>query len=127
MDIINVIVAALLAWVFGAAWYMAIGKQWMEASGLTEESIDPKNFAPHAVSLAGSVVVAWMMHFVLGWAEVETVSGALLMGLGLGLFVISPWMVNNVVYGQRDRRLIWMDGIYPVVGMTVISVVLVLF
>ncbi len=127
MDIVNVIVAALVAWAFGAAWYMIIGKQWMEASGLTEESIDPKNFAPHVVSLAGAIVVAWMMHFVLGWANVESVSVAILTGLGLGLFVVCPWMVNNIVYGQRDRRLIWMDGLYPVAGMAIISAVLVLF
>ncbi len=127
MDFVNIIVAALVAWVFGAAWYMVIGKQWMEASGLTEDSINPKDFKPHAVSLAGSIVVAGMMHFVLGRAGIETVSSALFTGLGLGLFVVSPWMINNVLYGQRDSRLIWMDGAYPVIGMSIISVVLVLF
>ena len=46
---------------------------------------------------------------------------------GLGLFVVSPWIVNNVLYSQRDKRLIWMDGIYPVGGMTVMAIVLQLF
>ena len=46
MEFLSVIAAAVAAWVFGAIWYGVIGKQWMAASGLTEESIDRKNPAP---------------------------------------------------------------------------------
>ena len=34
MEIINVLVAAIGGWAFGAVWYMTLSKPWMEASGV---------------------------------------------------------------------------------------------
>ena len=127
MEYLNVIAAALAAWLFGAVWYGVIGKQWMKANGLTAETIDNKNPVPYVISLVGAILVAGMLRHVLAQSGVDTLGGGLMTGLGLGLFVVVPWIVNNVLYGQRDKRLIWMDGIYPVGGMALMGLVLNLF
>ena len=106
---------------------MSISKAWMDASDLTEETIDNKNPLPYIVSLVGAIVVAGMMRHVLAGAGVDSVGKGLLTGLGLGAFIVSPWIINNVLYGQRDKRLIWMDCGYPVIGMAIMGVVLNLF
>ncbi len=124
MEILNVLAAGAAAWVFGAVWYMAISKGWMEASGLTPETIDNKNPVPYIVSLIGAILVAGMLRHVMASAGIDTMLKALMTGGGLGLFAVLPWIVNNVLYGQRDKRLIWMDGGYPVIGMTIMGVVL---
>lgn len=126
MEFLSVIAAAVAAWVFGAIWYGVIGKQWMAASGLTEETVNRSNPAPYFVSFLCALLVAGMMRHVLVSSGVETVGKGLLTGLGLGLFVAAPWGVTNVMFAQRDRALIWMDGIYPTVGMALMGVVLVL-
>ena len=127
MEYLNVIAAGVATWIFGAIWYMSISKGWMAASGLTEETIDNKNPLPYIVSLIGAIVVAGMMRHVLAGAGVDSVGKGLLTGLGLGAFIVSPWIINNVLYGQRDKRLIWMDCGYPVIGMAIMGVVLNLF
>lgn len=127
MEYVNVIAAGAATWIFGAIWYMAIAKGWMDASGLKPETIDNKNPVPYVVSLIGAILVAGMLRHIMAEAAIDSVGKALMTGLGLGAFVVSPWIVNNVLYGQRDKRLIWMDCGYPVIGMAIMAVVLVLF
>ena len=127
MELINVVAAGAATWVFGAIWYMSIAKPWMAASGLTEETINRSDPLPYIVSLIGAILVAGMLRHVLAGAGIETIGKALTTGIGIGLLIVSPWIVNNVMYSNRDRRLIWMDCGYPVIGMGIMAVVLVLF
>ena len=47
MEFLNVLAAAVAAWVFGAAWYMTLAKPWMEAAGIeTDENGKPGNNSP---------------------------------------------------------------------------------
>lgn len=127
MEVINVIVAAAAAWAFGAIWYGALGRQWMEASGLKPEDINRKDPVPFVVSFIGALLVAGMMRHIFASSGITSIGGGIVAGLGMGLFLVLPWMVNNVLYAGRDRRLIWIDGGYPVIGMTLIGLVLNLF
>jgi hypothetical protein len=113
--------------VFGAIWYSALARQWMEASGLKPEDINRKDPFPFIVSFIGALLVAGMMRHIFASSGIVSIGGGVVAGLGMGLFLVLPWMVNNVLYGQRDRRLIWIDGGYPVIGMTLIGLVLNLF
>jgi len=127
MEYLNVVAAGVAVWIFGAIWYMSIAKQWMAAAGLTEEDVNQKDPLPYVVSLVGAILVAGMMRHILAGSGVDSVGKGLLTGLGLGLFVVSPWIVNNILYSTRDRRLIWMDCGYPVIGMAIMGAVLTLF
>ena len=127
MGVLSIILAAVAAWIFGAIWYGIIGKRWMEASGLTEESIDRKNPAPYIVSFICAVLVAGMFRHVLAMSGVETLGKSALTGLGLGLFIAAPWIATNVMFSQRSKSLIWMDGVYPTIGMALMGIVFALF
>lgn len=128
MEFLSVIVAGAAAWVFGAVWYMALSKPWMAANGLTEDRIKASaSPLPYVVSLLMSILVAGMTRHILASAGITTLGGGLMVGAGLGLFVALPWMVNNVLFSFRDKSLIWIDGGYPVIGCTIIGVVLMLF
>ena len=126
MEYLYVVAAGVATWIFGAIWYMAIAKGWMEASGLTEEDTRNTGPMPYIVSLIGAIVVAGMLRHIMAQAGIDTLVKALMTGLGLGAFIVSPWLINNVLYGQRDRRLIWMDCGYPIIGMGIMAVVLYL-
>lgn len=126
MEFVSVVAAAVAAWIFGAIWYGVIGKQWMAASGLTEETIDRKNPAPYIVSFLCTLLVAGMTRHILESTSAHSGSSGLLTGLGLGLFVATPWIATNVMFSQRPRSLIWMDGVYSTVGCGLIGLVLTL-
>lgn len=127
MGIISVIAAAAAAWIWGAVWYGIIGKQWMPAAGLTEDTIDRKNPIPYIGSFLCALLVAGMLRHVLATSGMTDLGGAAITGLGLGLFVAVPWMATNVMFQQRPWSLIWMDGAYPAVGMGLMGIVLALF
>ncbi len=127
MGVLSVIAAAAAAWIFGAIWYGAISRQWMAASGLTPQMVRRSDPVPYIVSFLSCVVVAGMTRHILATSGIETISASAVTGLGLGLFIAAPWIVTNVLFGQRDRRLIWMDGIYPAAGTTLMGAVLALF
>ena len=127
MELLNVIAAAAAAWIFGAVWYGVIGKQWMAASGLTEETVNRSNPVPYIGSFLCALLVAGMTRHIMAASGVETVGAAVVMGLGLGAFIAAPWVATNVLFSQRDRNLIWMDGVYPTVGMALMGLVLALW
>ena len=124
MSVIAVLVAAAVAWGFGALWYGLIGTRWMDASGLSEAEVDRGDPLPYVVSFVCVVVVAAMTRHILASSGITTAWPALVSGLGLGLFVAAPWIATNVMFSQRSKSLIWMDGAYPVVGTALIGLVL---
>ena len=127
MGYLSVILAAAAAWIFGAIWYGVIGKQWMAASGLTEETVNRKDPAPYIVSFIMALLVAGMTRHILVGSGVDTAGKGLLTGLGLGVFVASLWMVTNIMFSARNRALIWMDCTYTIVGSALIGLVLTMF
>lgn len=123
MELISIIVAAVAVWVWGAIWYSLIGKSWMKASGLTEESINRRNPVPFIVSFACVLAVSGVMNHILYRMNATVEDGAVI-GLTMGLFVVLPWMITNIFFGKRSKSLIWMDGIYPVIGMAIMGLIL---
>ena len=131
MEIINVLVAAIGGWAFGAVWYMTLSKPWMEASGVeVGEDGKPVNSSdpiPYIMSMVAMIIVAGMMRHIFGMAGIASVGKGLLAGLGVGLFFISPWIMINNAYGGRPFRLTIIDGGYATFGCGVIGLILTLF
>ncbi len=127
MGFLSVLVAAAAAWVFGAIWYGVIGKKWMVAAGLTEETINRKNYTAFVGSFICAILVAGMMRHVFAGSGVATMHSGALSGLGLGLFIATPWLATNYMFAQRPAALTLYDGIYATVGCTLMGLVLTLF
>ena len=117
LNYLAIVIAAVVAWVAGAAWYMSLGKIWMAAQGLTPEKMQeckgkPGAYLPFIFSFLAELVMAWvlaglMAHFGAGQVTVlnGVISGAF---CWLG-FVITTLLVNTS-FAMRDMRLLWLDG-----------------
>ena len=131
MEFLNIIVAAIAGFAFGAVWYMLLAEPWMAAAkiekgadGKPKNSSDPK---PYIMAMVAMIFVAGMMRHVFASSGVMTVGGGLISGLGIGAFFISPWIMINNAYGGRPFKLTLIDGGYAVFGCAVIGAVLNLF
>ncbi|MYK32758.1 MAG: DUF1761 domain-containing protein [Boseongicola sp. SB0670_bin_30] len=127
MEIISVIVAAVGGFAFGAAWYMALSKQWVAASGIeVDERGRPANESKTPFILAGiaMLLVAGMMRHMFAMSGIDTLAAGLVGGLGVGLFFISPWIMINNAYGDRPFNLTLIDGGYATFGCAVIGAIL---
>lgn len=131
MELVNIVAAAAGSWVFGAIWYMALAKPWMEAAGIPrDENGRPQGNGsplPFVLSAICMIVVAGMMRHIFSMAAIDTVGKGLMSGLGIGLFFISPWIMINNAYGMKPFRLTLIDGGYATIGCTIIGVILSLF
>ncbi|WP_300056734.1 DUF1761 domain-containing protein [uncultured Roseobacter sp.] len=131
MEYVSVLVAGVAGFLFGAVWYTVLAQKWMEASGVPlDETGQPANRSdpiPYITSLLGAVLVAGMMRHTFELSGIDTVGKGLVSGLGIGLFLVSPWIATFYSFGARPRRLILIDGGYATFGCTVIGTVLALF
>ena len=127
MEIISVIAAAVAGFAFGAAWYMALSKQWVAASGIeVDENGQPANQSKTPFILAGvaMLLVAGMMRHTFAMSGIDTLAAGLVGGLGVGLFFISPWIMINNAYGDRPFNLTLIDGGYATFGCAVMGAIL---
>lgn len=127
MGFVSVVAAGAAGWIFGAIWYGIMGKQWMAAVDLTEETVNRKDPVPYIGSFLCAILVAGMMRHVFASSGIDTMGKGLMSGLGMGLFIASPWIATNYLFAQRPKNLIFIDGVYATVGCAVIGAVLGLF
>ena len=131
MELLNIVAAAAGSWVFGAIWYMALSKPWMEAAGIPrDQNGRPQGNGspmPFVLSAICMIIVAGMMRHIFAMAAIDTVGKGLMSGLGIGLFFIAPWIMINNAYGMKPFRLTLIDGGYATIGCTIIGVILTLF
>lgn len=130
MEFANVAVAAAASWVFGAVWYMTLARPWMAAAQITlNEDGRPANQSPlpFILSAVAMVLVAGMMRHIIEQASIDTLLKGIMVGGGIGLFMISPWIMINNAYGNRPFNLTLIDGGYATIGCAIIGAILVLF
>ncbi|RJT39646.1 DUF1761 domain-containing protein [Mesorhizobium waimense] len=92
-----VIVAAVVAWLFGAAWYMGLSKPWLKATRLDPATMK-RSLLPFIISFIAELIMALVMALVVGamtGGEPTLVAG-LVFGFVLWLgFVATTLSVNH--------------------------------
>lgn len=130
MGILSVIVAAVAAFAFGAAYYMVLSKPWMEAAGIKVgddgQPVNSGNPTPYIVSFICILLVAGMMRHTFALSGIDTVGKGFQSGLGIGLFFITPWIFINTGYSDRPWKLAVIDGGYATASGAIIGTVLML-
>ncbi len=64
-----VLVAAVVSFGFGFAWYATLGKRWMAALGMSRDELLPDGKHPIGtlvLTLVAELVMAWMLAGLLG-------------------------------------------------------------
>jgi hypothetical protein len=128
MGLLSVLVAAVVAFVFGAVYYMVLSRPWMEAAGLAVgpdgKPANSSNPLPYIVSFVCIILVAGMMRHTFALSGIDTVGKGIVSGLGIGLFFITPWIFINTGYSDRPWTLAVIDGGYATAAATIIGLVL---
>jgi hypothetical protein len=113
VNYLAVLIAGVAGWLVGAAWYMALGKQWMAAQGKTEEQCKqeyeakkgtPAAWAPFVLAFVGALIMAWVLAGLLGHfgAGGVTVRSGLISAAFVWLgFVVTTITVNNAFTGRK--------------------------
>ncbi|MDZ7905502.1 MAG: DUF1761 domain-containing protein [Cypionkella sp.] len=129
MELISVLVAAAAAFGYGAVHYIVLSGHWVAASGVkVDENGRPlaqnAKVSPFLLSGIAMVLVAGMMRHILTMSGVNSVGGAIISGLGIGAFLVVPWVMINNAFAGRPFMLTVIDGAYAIVGCGIIGAVL---
>ncbi|SLN44042.1 hypothetical protein PEL8287_02223 [Roseovarius litorisediminis] len=129
MEILNVLLAAIAAYGFGAVWYMALAQAWIKASGVavTEDGKPAGGVIPYVLAFLSALIVAGMMRHIFSLSGIETAGSGVVSGLGIGLFLASPWILTCYGFSGRSFRLILIDGGFVTFSCMIIGLVLTLF
>ena len=101
LNYLAVLIAAVAAFAWGAAYYMTLSKQWLAAVGRVEPNKSP---TPFIVSFVALLVMGWVLAGTLGHlgAGQVTVKNGVISGLFLWLgFVVTTVFVNNAYPGRK--------------------------
>jgi Protein of unknown function (DUF1761) len=115
VNYLAIVIAAVVAWLAGAVWYMSLGKFWMAALGITPEKMQeaknrPGAFLPFIYAFVAELVMAWVLAGLLGHLGPVTLRSGIISGAFCWLgFVITTTLVNYS-FAMRDWRLLAIDG-----------------
>ena len=101
LNYLAVLIAAVAAFAWGAAYYMTLSKPWLAAVGRVEPNRSP---TPFIVSFVALLVMGWVLAGTLGHlgAGQVTVKNGVISGLFLWLgFVVTTVFVNNAYPGRK--------------------------
>lgn len=122
-----VVLATVAAFAFGAVWYMALSRQWLEALGKTKEQLQV-GFTPFIWSFAVELVMAYFIALLtpLLMGDISVAGGALVgahMWLG---FVITTLIMNHRYEGMK-WALTLIDGLHLLGVLVIQGIVIGLF
>jgi hypothetical protein len=124
--------AAVLAWMFGALYYTALGRFWLAAHGPAADAMKAagahKSAAakafPFVLSLVAEIVMALVMLGLLAHTKMITAKGGLVTALFVWAgFVLTTIWVNNAYPGRRTMLTVidaghWL-GVLIIIGAVV--------
>jgi Protein of unknown function (DUF1761) len=129
VNYLAIVIAAVVAWLAGAAWYMTLSKTWIAAIGITPEQMaearkQPSAHLPFLYVLIAELVMAWVLAGLLGHLGPLSVRAGVISGAFCWLgFVITTILVNNS-FARRDWRLLLIDGGYWLVVLLLMGAII---
>ena len=121
VNYLAILIAAVVGWLVGAAWYMSLGKIWVAALGKTQAEMEecrkrPYAWAPFVLVFVTNLVMAWTLAGILGhFGTFSLKDGAITGALCWFGFVLTAMLANNA-FAMRSHRLTAIDaGHYLVV------------
>jgi hypothetical protein len=99
INLVSVLIAAIVSFVFGGIWYGVFGKHWMNAAGLTAAQTKPSASTmgiAFLCQLAMAFVLAGVI-FHLGGATLKT--GLIAAGMIWAGFILTSQIVNHRFQG----------------------------
>jgi hypothetical protein len=111
LNFLAILIAAVAAFAWGAAYYMTLSRQWLAAVGRTEPNKSP---APFIISFVALVVMSWVMAGTLGHLGPGqvTLKNGIVSGLFMWVGFIATTVFVNNAYPGRKYSLSVIDSIH---------------
>lgn len=130
VNILNAIIAAIIAFIFGMLWHSpaVFGKQWMKLTGVTTKDMEKhkdKMMSSMVMNLIAGIVMAYVLSHILtayqtiGWSE--ALQGAFWLWLGF----IATTSLNPVLWEGKSWNLWLFNNAYQLISLIIMAIVLI--
>jgi len=126
---VAILVAAVAAWLVGAAWYMSLGRLWTAAVGLTSQQMEevrrrPTAYLPFLYVFIADLVMAWVLAGLLGHIGALTVRAGIISAAFCWAGFVLTTLVANYTFAMRSWRLILIDAGHWLVVLLVMGAII---
>lgn len=129
MNYLAILVAAIVAFAIGAAYYSTLSKQWMKAARIDPSSSKPAMIGLLINSFAMEVILAFVTAGVIGHLGAGQVTP--MNGVISGLFIWAGFIFTTMSINQRYQGFGWdltlIDGLHWLLVMIGIGLTIGLF
>lgn len=115
-----IVLATIASFAFGAAWYMGLSRQWLDAIGKTKEELG-SGYTPFIWSAVVEFVMAWFIA-----AFTPALMGTVDIGAGImtGILCWLGFVITTLIMNHRYEDMKWsltiIDGLH-ILGVLVIQ------
>lgn len=127
MAYLELIIAAVAAFLLGAVWYTALfGKAWQAETGITDEQAKSGVAKTHGLAFLMMLILAYSTNFVIGFHDIaeQTFTHGAFHGLLGALLYCLPAIAINYLYQRKSLKLFLIDGGYLVAFMALMGGIL---
>lgn len=126
MSITAILVAAVVYFAIGPAWYGPLGNTWMKEAGLKPNDIDRKNPRPYLIAGFTSLLSAIGLAYVMSLLQPEHAGGGIGIALSFWALFSSATLAKHYAFGRKSSRLFWIDSGYDAVSYAAMGAILYL-
>lgn len=127
MEYLEILIAAVAAFILGFLWYTALfGKIWQAETGVTDEQANSGIALTHGTAFIMMLFIAATINMIVNMHELheQTLAHGALHGVMMAVSIAVPILVIHYMYQKKSLKLILVDGSYTVVFFAVIGAVL---
>jgi Protein of unknown function (DUF1761) len=119
INYLAVVLAAIAAWLAGAAWYGVLAKPWVAAQGYTMEEFkarqaamrgSPAAYAPFIIAFVAELIMAWMLAGIVGHLGQVTLRNAVISAAFVWFGFVLTTLAVNYAFEARGVKLAAIDA-----------------
>lgn len=115
MAYLELLIAAIAAFMLGFGWYTALfGKAWQAESGITSEQAQSNMLRTHGLAFLMMIIIAFAINFIVGLHDVSEQTfthGAFHGALSAVLYAV-PAVAIHYLYQRKSLKLFAIDAGY---------------
>ena len=126
INFLAVIVAVVIQFAAGAAWYGVLSAPWLAAVGKTREEIPQgKNaMTAYLIALIGSVIGILALATIIQAIGADSLLEGLLLGLTVGVGFVATSLAAQYSFEGRPLKLYFINAGYPVLMLAIAGSIL---
>ncbi len=126
INILAVVVAAVVYWLLGAAWFTILKEPWLAGIGKSMEQLQRDGTNP-AIAYTVAFVCNLIMAYVLGWVLVSTGEQTAMRGAMIGALMwaglVAASFGTAYVFEGRSFQIFAISAGYPLAGLLIMGAI----